>query len=107
MADLLERLAFVQAWVQHGTPAVYWISGFFFPQVSLAAADVQENCLLEHADSRSHTKLASCVSLQLIGVFRADVQQHACLLFLVVHAGLQLKHIRTACTLVLCACRRS
>jgi dynein heavy chain len=37
MADLLERLAFIQAWVQRGTPAVYWISGFFFPQVSLAA----------------------------------------------------------------------
>jgi hypothetical protein len=33
VADLLERLVFIQHWVDHGTPAVYWISGFFFPQV--------------------------------------------------------------------------
>jgi hypothetical protein len=33
VADLLERLEFIGGWVRDGKPAVYWISGFFFPQV--------------------------------------------------------------------------
>lgn len=31
--DLLERCAFITTWIEKGAPAVYWISGFFFPQV--------------------------------------------------------------------------
>ena len=34
VADLLERCAFISNWIAKGSPAVYWISGFFFPQVS-------------------------------------------------------------------------
>ena len=33
--DLVERLAFVKAWIDEGKPATYWISGFFFPQAFL------------------------------------------------------------------------
>ncbi|KAG2485619.1 hypothetical protein HYH03_015682 [Edaphochlamys debaryana] len=33
--DLLERLAFIRDWVAAGTPSIYWISGFFFPQAFL------------------------------------------------------------------------
>jgi len=35
VTDLVERLAFIGGWVAHGTPAVYWVSGFFFPQAFL------------------------------------------------------------------------
>merc|ERR1711988_1499073 len=33
--DLVERIAFVKAWIDGGKPAAYWISGFFFPQAFL------------------------------------------------------------------------
>jgi len=31
--DLLERCAFINTWIAKGAPAIYWLSGLFFPQV--------------------------------------------------------------------------
>merc|ERR1719356_1297884 len=33
--DLVERLEFINNWIRDGTPAIYWISGFYFPQAFL------------------------------------------------------------------------
>jgi dynein heavy chain len=35
--DLIQRLEFMQSWIDKGVPATFWISGFFFPQGFLTA----------------------------------------------------------------------
>jgi dynein heavy chain len=35
ITDLVQRTEFIQKWIDHGMPSVYWISGFFFPQAFL------------------------------------------------------------------------
>jgi hypothetical protein len=59
VADLLERLVFIQHWVDHGTPAVYGISGVFFPQVS------QSHCCwlqsMQCCSATAYSQVTSCL----------------------------------------------
>lgn len=37
MQELIQRVEFLNKWINGGTPPAYWISGFFFPQAFLTA----------------------------------------------------------------------
>lgn len=37
--DLVDRMNFMNSWVDHGTPKVFWLSGMFFPQAFLTATN--------------------------------------------------------------------
>lgn len=35
VVDVMYRIDFMRDWIEKGIPAVFWISGFYFPQVWL------------------------------------------------------------------------
>lgn len=37
VTDVMQRIDFIRGWIDKGVPAVFWISGLYFPQVRPSA----------------------------------------------------------------------
>ena len=46
ITDLIERLNMLTKWIEHGPPAVFWISGFYFTHAFLTG--VKQNFARRH-----------------------------------------------------------
>lgn len=46
ITDLIERLAMLSKWIEHGPPPVFWISGFYFTHAFLTG--VKQNFARRH-----------------------------------------------------------
>ena len=55
VVDLVYRIDTIRAWIEKGTPAVFWISGFYFPQVKITVT-VEIHTLEHRSCSRPPTR---------------------------------------------------
>jgi hypothetical protein len=53
--DLMDRLAFINKWVEIGIPTVFWVSGFYFPQVRSLTGFKRMIAPCEHKHRKLHT----------------------------------------------------
>jgi hypothetical protein len=59
MADLEARLGMLDAWLAHGPPAVFWISGFYFTHAFLTGMRHTANCVFS-GSSHARFVVALC-----------------------------------------------
>lgn len=61
--DLLERLNFLNTWIEKDSPPIFWISGFFFPQAFLTGT--KQNYARRNQVAIDRVSMETCVQSEL------------------------------------------
>lgn len=77
--DLLERLDFLNDWIENGAPSIFWVPGFFFPQAFLTGT--KQNYARKYQIAIDRISMETCVQDELDHTKFTDKPEDGCLMY--------------------------
>jgi len=77
--DLLERLDFLNSWIEFGAPPIFWLPGFFFPQAFLTGT--KQNYARKHQIAIDRISMETQVQSELDHTKFVDKPEDGCTMY--------------------------